>query len=108
MRLNDICKLAYKTAKSKGWWDEPTRTDLEILALIHTEVSETVEACRNSDSLIFYNEKGEPSGVLIELADIIIRVADWCGHEGWDIEEAIKIKMEWNKTRSYRHGGKLK
>lgn len=53
-------------------------------------------------------ESYQPSGVLIELADVIIRIADWCGQEGWELEEAVKLKMEWNKTRAYRHGGKLK
>ena len=48
----------------------------------------------------------KPEGVAVELADCVIRILDYCGHAGIDIEEAIRIKHEYNKTRPYRHGGK--
>ena len=47
----------------------------------------------------------KPEGVAVELADCVIRILDYCGHAGIDIEEAIRIKHEYNKTRPYRHGG---
>lgn len=47
-----------------------------------------------------------PESVAVELADCMIRILDYCGHDGIDIEEAIRIKHEYNKTRPYRHGGK--
>lgn len=50
------------------------------------------------------NEK--PEGIPIELADAIIRILDYCGYAGIDIEAAILQKHEYNKTRPYRHGGK--
>lgn len=49
----------------------------------------------------------KPEGIATEFADCIIRILDYCGHEGIDIGEAIKIKHEYNKTRPYRHGGKV-
>lgn len=36
----------------------------------------------------------------------IREIMDYCKKEKIDIEEAIKIKHEYNKTRPYRHGGK--
>ena len=48
----------------------------------------------------------KPEGVAVELADCVIRILDYCGHAGIDIEEASRIKHEYNKTRPYRHGGK--
>lgn len=41
-----------------------------------------------------------------ELADVIIRVLDYCGYAGIDIDAAISQKHEYNKSRPYRHGGK--
>lgn len=49
----------------------------------------------------------KPVGFPIELADVIIRIADFCGLHGIDLEEAIRFKMTYNKTRSHRHGGKI-
>ena len=34
----------------------------------------------------------KPEGVSVELADCMIRILDYCGHAGIDIEEAIRIK----------------
>lgn len=48
----------------------------------------------------------KPTGVPSELADIIIRVLDISGAWGVDIAEALRVKMEFNKTRKRKHGGK--
>lgn len=121
MKITDLVKQAYENAKDKGW-HETERSPLEYHALIHSEVSEATEAARiGSDPLYFPNAPthgviregvGEyilvvkPEGELVELADVVIRIADYCGSRGWDLERAIKLKMEYNKTRPHRHGGK--
>lgn len=93
--INELCKEAFKTAKSKGWHDEPREMGT-LLALIHAEVSEALEADRKRDADNFVEE----------LADVCIRVFDLCGWMNLDLEKAIREKMEYNKTRSYKHGGK--
>ena len=40
------------------------------------------------------------------LADVIIRVLDYCAYAGIDIENVLEVKHEYNKSRPYRHGGK--
>jgi NTP pyrophosphatase (non-canonical NTP hydrolase) len=95
MKINQLIKEAHQTAKSKGWWDEPKETGT-LLALIHSEVSEALEADR----------KGDDENFAEELADICIRTFDLCGAYGIDLEKAIVAKMERNKGRSYKHGGK--
>ena len=54
-----------------------------------------------------YFVENKPEGVPIELADLIIRVLDTCEQYGIDIEAAIEMKIKYNETREYRHGGKL-
>jgi NTP pyrophosphatase (non-canonical NTP hydrolase) len=93
--INNLCKEAFMIAKSKGWHDEPRETGT-ILALIHSEVSEALEADR----------KGNKENFAEELADVCIRVFDLCGSRGIDLEKAISEKIEYNKTRTYKHGGK--
>ncbi|MEH7503266.1 MazG nucleotide pyrophosphohydrolase domain-containing protein [Neobacillus drentensis] len=93
--IDNLCKEAFMIAKSKGWHDEPRETGT-VLALIHSEVSEALEADR----------KGNKENFAEELADVCIRVFDLCGSRGIDLEKAISEKMEYNKSRTYKHGGK--
>jgi NTP pyrophosphatase (non-canonical NTP hydrolase) len=95
MKINNLCNAAFETAKSKGWHDEPREVGT-LLALIHSEVSEALESDRKGDSENFAEE----------LADVCIRIFDLCGSKGIDLEAAIYKKMERNKGRSYKHGGK--
>lgn len=48
----------------------------------------------------------KPEGIPTELADVIIRVLDYCAYAGIDIENVLEVKHEYNKSRPYRHGGK--
>ena len=36
----------------------------------------------------------------------VIRIMDMCGYYGIDLEAMLVEKAEFNKSRSYRHGGK--
>lgn len=65
------------------------------LALIHSEVTEALEADRREQENF-----GE------ELADIVIRVADLAGEEGIDLEREVEEKMAKNADRPELHGGK--
>jgi NTP pyrophosphatase (non-canonical NTP hydrolase) len=44
--------------------------------------------------------------VPIEIADLVIRVADFCRANGIDLAAAVRYKMAYNETRPHRHGGK--
>lgn len=67
-----------------------------ILALIHSEASEALEAFRKNDPINFAEE----------LADVLIRVLDCAEGLGIDMDEEVERKLEKNRQRSYRHGGK--
>ena len=108
MNLNELAREAHRTAEEKGWWGTKVPAEMipEKLLLIHSEVSEALEDYRANKMRLQQTSGGKPVGFPSELADIIIRVADLANALEIDLDEAIKIKMAYNKTRSHRHGGK--
>ncbi len=90
-------KEVYELAREKGWWDT-YREVPELLCLIHSEVSEALEAYRNRVP------EGTKGCFSEELADVVIRIWDMSFKFGIDIVEAVNKKHEFNKTRPYRHG----
>lgn len=109
MNIVSLIKRAHGNAADHGWWDEP-KTFGELIALIHSEASEALEEFRNgnppTEEYFNHNNPEKPEGIPSELADIVIRVFDLCGHYNIDLEEAIKTKMKYNESRPYKHGGK--
>lgn len=104
--IKEHISACYAMARLKGWWDKP-RPFSELIALLHSEVSEAFEAFREGAPFCStYLTEGKPEGIPIELADVAIRLFDMCGYYNIDLEEAIRVKMAYNETREYRHGGK--
>lgn len=100
MTISDLAARAHAQARASGWYDDAERTPEAIasrLALIHAEVSEALEELRR-------DEPGELFA--LELADVVIRVADLAGWLNLDLEGSIAAKMAVNASRPRRHGGK--
>ena len=118
--LNTLSAQITEWGKEKGW-DEPlcfgqatateepkdpqTYTILAKLALMHSEVSEAVEAARSRNYILYLVGK-KPEGFVVEMADALIRGLHICGQLGLDIEGAFRAKMEYNHGRPFRHGGR--
>ncbi|TAN59148.1 hypothetical protein EPN16_07840 [bacterium] len=94
--VKKFVKDSHRIAREKGWW-AGRRNDGELIALMHSELSEALEAMRKRAS------KGE---IAEELADCCIRIFDFCGARNIDLQKAIREKMKKNALRPYRHGNK--
>lgn len=108
MKINEYVKEAYNNAAEKGW-HEKERSIGELIALMHSELSEALEEHRNghAPNETYYPEgSSKPEGIPVELADCVIRIFDFCGKYDIDLEDAINTKMQYNKSRPHRHGGK--
>lgn len=99
--FKELGDAAHKIAVAHGF---PSPDPAVQISLIHSEVSETLEALRVDNP----PDKHIPefSSAEAELADVVIRISQMCHTEGWDLGEAIIAKMEYNNTRPYKHGGK--
>lgn len=197
MDLNELAKEAHQIAVEHGFWD-PEPTFGELIALMHSELSEALEEYRAGRPMVWYEceldgepcdkviceckqcngayMREKPEGIAVELADCIIRMLDWISakwekwwgdmdleiekcargceksvlqrsfgddinhlhdmlsaasrnsdnnaivlsyfqwaisyifnwaeQKGVDMEPIIREKMDYNRTRPYRHGGK--
>lgn len=107
--IDELQVRAYEYAKGNGFHDEPCEDGTRI-ALMHTELSEALEHLRDGvdpAEIIYVKDKhgrNKPDGVVVELADAVIRIMDFCGIHGAPLERAILEKMAYNEGREFRHG----
>ena len=88
--------------RSRKWWvdmatGEPLeRNKGELLALIHSELSECLEGIRKNlpDEKLPHRPQEE-----VELADAVMRIFDYAGGFDLDLAGAIVEKFNYNATR---------
>jgi NTP pyrophosphatase (non-canonical NTP hydrolase) len=143
--LNKLRDEIHRNAVKKGFYDDEANAfakacNLDVgvkalkhaffaqkIALIHSELSEALEADQKgmrADMERFERLQAVPLGpsanpghvyifnfnlcikdaIEDKLADVIIRTLDLCGHLEIDIERHIELKMKCNELREYKHG----
>lgn len=130
LNLGEFIKSVHQNAVDHGW-HEKERAFGEEIALCHSELSEALEEfrkgkkpnetyykCTRKDNStcaghgeMSYMCEGccdrKPEGIPSELADVIIRIFDMCGRYGIDMETMLIEKHKFNRSRPYKHGGKV-
>lgn len=120
--ITDRIEDATRIAREHGWgWTVEDKEEvlsgvrvhrlLSDLALVHSEVSEAVEAARDGEigmtgGELIDDKIVKPEGLVVELADAVIRIMHLCGELNLPLETAIIAKMLYNEQRPFRHGGR--
>lgn len=125
--MEKLCKRCYEAMKAKGFWDGDNDNVPTKIALMHSELSEMLEAYRRGNlitdkretvvidgkevlrplSIIDRGGVGPMGSLEEEAADLLLRLFDFCGRYGIDLGRVTLAKMHYNESRPHKHGGKV-
>jgi NTP pyrophosphatase (non-canonical NTP hydrolase) len=107
--FNHMTKMIHKM--NARWWQDPAsgypiqRNHGELIALIHSELSEALEADRKGK---MDDHLPHRKGLEVELADAVIRIFDMAGALHLDLGGAIVEKLVYNSKRAdHTHEARL-
>lgn len=105
--LNVAADEVEEINRANGWYEE-NRTVGEGIALLHSEVSEMLEAYRDwgTEDATAPEPGAKPEGFGSEAADVLVRLLDECKRQKINLGWEFARKLNHNRSRGYRHGGK--
>ena len=80
--------------------------DLLAHLISYAEDAGAKETAKQAEELLT-KHRIKPKGFDIELADALIRIFDLAGRKNIDLDAALRRKLEYNKTRPFRHGRRV-
>lgn len=98
-----LSSSCHGAARNAGWWNDPVtgeksdRNVGELIALVHSELSEALEGFRKNKT---DEHLPEYRSIEVELADALIRIFDMAGGMGLRIAPAFADKMDYNARRA--------
>ena len=118
--LNESSVLIHEAQVAKGFYDTPRETGT-LLMLMVSELSEALEADKKgkfATPMLFEKEttgKSETHWEFMfrtlikdshedEITNTIIRLLDYAGYKGLDLEWHIEQKLKYNSLRPNKHG----
>lgn len=81
MDLNVFAQEVHENAVAHGWYDGKPN-DAEVIAMVHSEWSEALEAYRKGEEMFWYDGK-KPEGIAVELMDGCIRMLGYMSAFGF-------------------------
>lgn len=96
MTVRDWVQACHNQAVEMGWHSKPRDKGTELM-LIVSEVAEAMEGERKG-----LMDDHLPNRLMaeVEMADVVIRVCDYCGKHGYDLQGAMEEKLAYNRTRA--------
>lgn len=111
--IETFAELIHANSQAKGFYPDGSenRNRPEMISLMHSELSECLEAYRESLKIEDVPDKHLPHhpAAMVELADCVIRILDLVAAEGFakHFGQCMLDKHNFNCTRPHKHGKKF-